>query len=70
MEHLTLESIKELPRDYLTAKEAAAVMGISVVSFYKCHGKFPFPILRVGRSYRILKKPFLEYMEVGRSGKG
>ena len=70
MEHLTIESVRELPRDYLTAKEAAAVMGISVVSFYKCHGKFPFPILRIGRGYRIPKGAFIEYMEFGRSGRG
>ena len=52
--------------DLLTAKEAAAVMGISVRLFYKRHDKMPFPIMRVGRSYRIFKKPFIAFMEAGK----
>ncbi len=69
MEILTLENIEALPRDYLTAKEVAAVMGISAALFYRKCGEMPFPVIKVGRSYRIPKRPFMTYMQTGQSAK-
>lgn len=65
MKNLTLEEIENLQRDYLTTQEVAAVMGISCVTFYKNYGQMPFPVLRIGRNYRIPKKPFLIFMKTG-----
>lgn len=65
MENLKLEEIESLPRDYLTAKEVAAAVGISCRLLYKNYLKMPFPVMRVGHSYRIPKKPFIEYMRSG-----
>ncbi len=67
MENLKLDEIEKLPRDYLTVKEAAAVMGIACSTLYKNYRQMPFPVLRAGRSYRIPKKPFVEYMRTGRT---
>lgn len=67
MENLTLKEAEALPRDYLTAQEVAAVMGISCHTLYKQRDQMPFPILRIGRNYRIPKKPFVEYMRTGRT---
>lgn len=67
MENLKLEEIESLPRDYLTVKEAAAVVGISYSMLYRHYLQMPFPVMRVGRSYRIPKKPFIEYMQTGRT---
>lgn len=66
MENLKLEEIENLPRDYLTVSEASAVMGIACSTLYKNYLQMPFPVLRAGRSYRIPKKPFVEYMRNGR----
>lgn len=66
MGNLKLEEIENLPRDYLTVSEAAAVMGIACSTLYKNYLQMPFPVLRAGRSYRIPKKPFVEYMRNGR----
>lgn len=68
MENLTLEEVEALPRDYLTAQEVAAVMGISCPTLYKLREQMPFPILRIGRNYRIPKKPFAAYMRTGKTG--
>lgn len=67
MENLKLEEIEKLPRDYLTVREVAAAMGIAHSTLYKNYLQMPFPILRVGRSYRIPKKPFVEYMRTGQT---
>ena len=58
MKNLTLEEIENLSRDYLTTREVAAVMGISCVTFYKNYERMPFPVLRIGRNYRIPKSRF------------
>lgn len=63
MKNLTLEEIESLPRDYLTTQEVASVMGISCGSFYKNYLQMPFPVLRIGRNYRIPKMPFLMFMK-------
>lgn len=68
MKNLTLAEIENLPRDYLTAQEVAAVMGIACVTLYKNYAEMPFPVLRVGRNYRIPKKPFLMFMKTGSIG--
>lgn len=65
MENLMLEEIEKLPRDYLTVKEAASVLGIACSTLYKNYLQMPFPVLRAGNSYRIPKKPFVEYMQTG-----
>lgn len=67
MEKLTLEEIESLPRDYITVREAAAVMGIAHSTLYSNYLQMPFPIFRVGRSFRIPKKPFVEYMRTGQT---
>ena len=65
MKNLTLEEIENLTREYLTVKEVSAVIGISYSTLYKNHLQMPFPILRVGRCYRIPKRPFLMFMKTG-----
>lgn len=67
--NLTLEEIELLPRDYLTAQEVAAALGISTSSFYKRHDIMPFPVMSIGRKYRIPKRPFLTYMRRGKCSK-
>ncbi|MDE6592079.1 MAG: hypothetical protein K2K57_03325 [Oscillospiraceae bacterium] len=67
MGKLTLEEIERLPREYITVKEAADVMGISFQTFYSRYNEMPFPVLRVGRNFRVLKAPFIEYMRTGRT---
>lgn len=65
MKNLTLKEIESLPRDYLTTQEVAAVMGISCSTFYKNYEQMPFPVLRIGRNYRIPKMSFLMFMKTG-----
>lgn len=66
MDNLTLEEIEALPKDFLSAKEVSAALGISTHAFYRHAEKMPFPIMTVGRRYKIPKKPFVEYMRTGR----
>ena len=69
MENLKLDEIEKLPRDYLTVKEAAAVMGIACSTLYKNYLQMPFPVLRAGRSYRIPTKPFVEVLKRSPQGR-
>ncbi len=66
MANLTIEAIEALPKEFLNAEEAAAAIGMSRRLFYRCVESMPFPVLRIGRTYRIPKKPFIEYMRTGR----
>ncbi|MCM1023970.1 MAG: helix-turn-helix domain-containing protein [Prevotella sp.] len=68
MKNITLAEIENLPRDYLTAQEVSAVMGIASSTLYKNYAEMPFPVLRIGRNYRIPKKPFLMFMKTGSIG--
>ncbi len=65
MKNLTLAEIEKLSRDYLTTQDVAVVMGISCVTFYKNYEQMPFPVLRIGRNYRIPKNLFLIFMKTG-----
>ena len=68
MEKLTLDEIDKLPRDYITVFEASAAMGINPQTFYRHVSELPFPLFKVGRRYRIPKKPFIDYMRSGKTG--
>lgn len=67
MANLTIEAIEKLPKEFLSAEEVAATIGMSRRLFYESAGSMPFPVLRIGRNYRIPKKPFIEYLRTGRS---
>ncbi len=64
-----LKELEESPRDYLTVREVAGVLGISPATIRKQVKGHDIPIIRIGRNYRILKEPFLRLMQ-GQTGSG
>ena len=64
-----LKELEESPRDYLTVREVAGVLGISPATIRKQVEGHDIPIIRIGRNYRILKEPFLRLMQ-GETGSG
>ena len=64
-----LKDLEESPRDYLTVREVAGVLGISPATIRKQVEGHDIPIIRIGRNYRILKEPFLRLMQ-GETGSG
>ena len=58
MVHMTLDEVEKLKKDHLTVNEVSSVLGISSHAFYKYYNSFPFPILKIGKRYKIPKKPF------------
>lgn len=69
MKTATLEEIEKNNRDFLTVKEVAAVIGISRHLFYKSIDDVPFPVLKIGRAYKIPKQPFITYLKTGEPAK-
>lgn len=61
---MTIEELESLPRNWISAKEAAEVLGISTKTFYKYlkTGKFTFQNYDVGKKVKILKEPFIDYL--------
>ncbi len=73
MSGMLIEEIEKLDRNFLTASEAAAAMGISITTFYRNRRKVKFPIVQMGRKIQIPKEPFLDYLRYGdckKSGEG
>ena len=58
-----LEDLEKSERDYLTVKEVAEVLGISPATVRKQVEQKDIPVIRIGRNYRILKKPFMKHMQ-------
>ena len=69
MKTATLEELEKTKRDFLTVKEVSAGMGISRHLFYKVADSVPFPVLKIGRAYKIPKQPFIAFLKTGESVK-
>lgn len=67
MKRMTLEEIENLPKEFITVREAVSVMGISCKMFYRNIDEMPFTVLKLGRNYKIPKQPFVEYVRSGRT---
>ncbi|MBQ7008805.1 MAG: helix-turn-helix domain-containing protein [Ruminococcus sp.] len=67
MDKLTLEEIEAMPKEFLTVNEVCAAMGIGRHSFYRYVYAMQFPVLKIGRVYRIPKQPFVEFLKNGRA---
>ena len=62
MDRVAFRKVEELPL-VLTPMDIAAVLGISRNTAYELiHGE-DFPILRVGKQYRVSRKRFLTWLE-------
>ena len=56
----------------LTVEDTAKILGISLSSAYTMTEKAfktgePFRVIRIGKSYRIMKKSFFDYIGCGES---
>ena len=59
-----LRELSELPREWLTSSEVAAVLGMDSFSVVVAArtGALPFPHLFSGNRLKVFKRPFLEKM--------
>ena len=62
MDRVAFRKVEELPL-VLTPMEIAAVLGISRNTAYELIHSEDFPILRVGKQYRVSRKRFLTWLE-------
>ena len=71
MKNKSLDEIEKSTKSFLSASEAAAVLGISPSTLRKKADEYSelFPIQRVGKKYRIPKEPFVAYVRTGKSFK-
>lgn len=71
MKNKSLEKIEKSTKNFPSASEAAAVLGISPSTLRKKADEYSelFPIQRVGKKYRIPKAPFIAYVRTGKSFK-
>jgi excisionase family DNA binding protein len=51
-----------IPQKALTVKELRDILGIGANSAYVLLHSKAFPVIRIGRSYRIPREPFNEWM--------
>ena len=62
MDRVSFQKVEELPL-VLTPMDIAAVLGISRNTAYELIHSEDFPILRVGKQYRVSRKRFLTWLE-------
>ena len=62
MVRVAFRKVEELPL-VLTPMDIAAVLGISRNTAYELIHSEDFPILRVGKQYRVSRKRFLTWLE-------
>ena len=62
MDKVAFRQVGELPL-VLTPMDIAAVLGISRNTAYELIHSEDFPILRVGKQYRVSRKRFLTWLE-------
>lgn len=62
MDRVAFRKVEELPL-VLTPMDIAAVLGISRNTAYELIHSKDFPILRVGKQYRVSRKRFLTWLE-------
>lgn len=70
LNNITAEKIGQMKKEYLTAGECAEALGISICTFYQYAEQMEFPVKRIGRAYRIPRKPFLEFLTTGKVSEG
>ena len=63
---MTLEDLEAMPKDMLTPKDVAPILGCApyTINVHTMNGNnpFPFPIIRMGSRVRIPKLPFIKAM--------
>lgn len=62
MDRVAFRKVEELPL-VLTPMDIAAVLGIPRNTAYELIHSEDFPILRVGKQYRVSRKRFLTWLE-------
>ena len=62
MDRVAFRKVEELPL-VLTPMDIAAVLGVSRKTAYELIHSEDFPILRVGKQYRVSRKRFLTWLE-------
>ena len=62
MDRVAFRKVEDLPL-VLTPMDIAAVLGISRNTAYELIHSEDFPILRVGKQYRVSRKRFLTWLE-------
>ena len=62
MDRVAFRKVEELPL-VLTPMDIAAVLGISRNTAYELIHSEDFPILRVGKQYRVSRKRFLTWLD-------
>ena len=62
MDRVAFRKVEELPL-VLTPMDIAAVLGISRNTAYELIHSEDFPILRVGKQYRVSRRRFLTWLE-------
>ena len=62
MDRVAFRKVEELPL-VLTPMDIAAVLGISRNTAYELIHSEDFPILRIGKQYRVSRKRFLTWLE-------
>ena len=62
MDRVAFRKVEELPL-VLTPMDIGAVLGISRNTAYELIHSEDFPILRVGKQYRVSRKRFLTWLE-------
>jgi len=68
--HMTLEDIKRIPKEFLTAADVAAYLQTdpSVVRYqaHEDHAALGFPVVVLKSRVKIPKDRFIEWFEIGR----
>lgn len=65
MENMSVKDVEAIHKTHLNVGEVSKILGISRHTFYKYSEMFPFPVVKVGKRYKIPKHPFIQYLKTG-----
>lgn len=65
MSAMLIDDIEKIERNFLTPKEAAAAMGISVATFYRNYETMNIPFYKTGKKINIPKEKFIDFLRCG-----
>ncbi len=67
--NIFVEDIEKINREFLSVKEVCNILGMNHHTFYRNINDLPFAITKIGRVYKIPRRPFLSYLKTGRKNR-
>ncbi|MBQ5318227.1 MAG: helix-turn-helix domain-containing protein [Oscillospiraceae bacterium] len=63
---ISVEDIENMEKEFLSVEDVCNVLGMNHHTLYRNINDLPFAITKIGRVYKIPRRPFLNYLKTGK----